>query len=67
MNGPCSGRCRATNDVCYSDDVDLAWCAAWAGIGFVWCEALALMEAFLGTALLQAASPRSRLLPSAEL
>jgi len=76
LNGPCSGCLATTNNVCYTDDVDSAWCADRAGIGFVWCGAPALMEArraktrrhaFLGTALLQAASPRSRLLPSAEL
>jgi len=76
--GPSNGRCSSclatTNNVCYA--VDSAWCAARAGIGFVWCGAPALMEArraktrrhaFLGTALLQAASSRSRLLPGGEL
>jgi len=76
LNGPCSGGCLATNDVCYTAGVDTTWCADRAGIGFVWCDAPALTQAhraktrrhaFLGTALLQAASPRSRLLPTAEL
>jgi len=76
LNGPCSGGCLGTNDVCYTAGVDTTWCAARAGIGFIWCDAPALTQAhraktrrhaFLGTALLQAASPRSRLLPTAEL
>lgn len=76
LNGPCSGGCLGTNNVCYTAGVDTTWCADRAGIGFVWCEAPALTQAhraktrrhaFLGTALLQAASPLSRLLPSAEL
>jgi hypothetical protein len=59
--------------VCYA--VDKAWCDARAGLHYVWCEPPALVgarkararkHAFLGTALLQTASPLS-LSPAGEL
>ena len=74
FGGPCSTGCLATNNVCYA--VDKAWCDARAGLNYIWCEPPALVgarraqarkHAFLGTALLQTASPLSRLPPADEL